>query len=171
MQIRERLHLGRPSFIPVRHGEGMNMSLAGLQEEMNRVFDHFFNRVQVGLTDWNGKYASTPAIDMIENAESFTLKADLAGVDPDDVEVEIQDGFLTIKGGGNTGKEEKDKEEGTYLFRERASGYFKRTVSLPETADCSKAEAAFRNGILFVDIAKKAEALQKPRKLPIRTAA
>lgn len=170
MQIRERLHLGRPSFIPVRHGEGMNMSLAGLQEEMNRVFDHFFNRVQVGLTDWNGKYASTPAIDMIENAESFTLKADLAGVDPDDVEVEIQDGFLTIKGGVE--KEEKGKDkEGTYLFRERASGYFKRTVSLPETADCSKAEAAFRNGILFVDIGKKAEALQKPRKLPIRKAA
>lgn len=170
MQIRERLHLGRPSFIPVRHGENLNMSLSGLQEEMNRVFDRFFNRVQVGLTDWNGKYASTPAIDMIENAESFTLKADLAGVDPDDVEVEIQDGFLTIKGGVE--KEEKGKDkEGTYLFRERASGYFKRTVSLPETADCSKAEAAFRNGILFVDIAKKAEALQKPRKLPIRTAA
>lgn len=169
MQIRERLHLGRPSFIPVRHGENMNLSLAGLQEEMNRVFDHFFSRVQVGLTDWNGKYASVPPVDVIENAESFTVKADLAGIDPDDVEVEVQEGFLTIKGGSSE-KEEKDKE-GTYLCRERASGYFKRTISLPDTADCSKAEATFRNGILSVDIGKKAEALQKPRKLPIRKAA
>jgi HSP20 family protein len=91
-------------------------------------------------------------------------------MDPKNVEVEITDGFLTIKGQREEKKEEKDKE-GSYLRREMSFGSFLRTVALPETADFDKAEASFRNGILTITVKKKAAAIAKPKKVAVKQAA
>ena len=96
------------------------------------------------------------------------MKAELAGMQPEDVEVNVTDGFLTIKG---EKKEEKEEKDENYLRRETSYGSFQRTIALPETANTEKAEATFRNGVLSIEVPKKAEAVQKPKKLQIKKAA
>lgn len=169
-KIRELMPWNNPSSIFVRKGEGFGSSLAALQEEMNRLFDHFYTGTQLRLTNWDQKLPAAPAINVVEDGSSFKVEAELAGMDPKNVEVEITGGYLTLKGERKEEKEEK-KESGNYLRQEISYGAFLRTVALPETADGSKAAASFKNGILTVTVPKKAEAQQKLRKIDIKTAA
>ena len=168
-KIHDLMRWNQSSPVSVRKGSS-NFSLTGLQEEMNRLFDHFYNGAQVRLTDWDRNLPSMPSVNLIESGDSFKVEAELAGMDPKNVEVEIADGCLTLKGERREEKEEK-KEGGNYLRREIFYGSFSRTIALPETVDSEKAEAAFKNGILTVSLPKKAEARQKPKKVEIRTAA
>lgn len=170
MTIRDLVHWNRPFGISVRNRDGFEHSLASFQREMNHLFEHFFKGIELNMTDWDGLNSQVPAIDMIENGDSFIVNAELAGVNPDDVEVEARDGFLTIK--GERSEEKKDKDEVANFIRSEIScGYFQRTISLPETANAEKAEATFKNGLLTVKVPKKAEAMQKPKKLQIKKAA
>ncbi len=172
MTIRELVHWNRPFGVSIRRtkDEAFN-SLASLQEEMNGFFDRLYSGMNVRLTDWNGK-ANAPAVNIAEDEKSFTVKAEIAGIDPKDVEVEKTDGFLTIRGQRSEEKEEKKEEKGcSYIRQEISEGYFQRTLALPETADCDKAEASFKNGVLTISVPKKPEAIQKPRKLQIKKAA
>jgi HSP20 family protein len=167
-KIHELMPWSRPSSIFVRRGEGFGSSLSSLQEDMNRLFEHFYNGAQTHLTDWDEGTIAAPSVNVVENGSSFRIEAELAGMDPKNVEVEVSNGTLTLKGE----RKEEEKEDGkSYLRREISYGSFTRTVALPETADEDKAKATFRNGILTVDIPKKPEAQQKPKKVEIKTAA
>src|ERR1035437_10389729 len=104
MTIRELIHWDRPSNVSVREGN-LGESMASLQEEMNRLFSHFYNGSLARLTDWDVKTAATPAVNVTENGKSFSVKVELAGMKPEDVEVEMTEGYLTIKGE----KEEESK--------------------------------------------------------------
>lgn len=169
-KIRDLIHWNRPSLIPVDYRDSFSRSLASLQEDMNRMFDHVYNSASVYATDWSDEAPSAPAVNIIEKDDAFQIESALAGMDPKDVEVEITDGFLTIKGERGEKKEEKD-EKGDYLRRELSFGSFLRTVALPETADFDKAEASFRNGILTITVKKKAAAIAKPKKVAVKQAA
>ncbi len=173
MTIRELIHWNRPFGVSIRkRGDDAWNSLASLQEEMNNMFERLYTGANVRLTDWDGKRANAPAVDVVESDKSFTVKAELAGIDPKDVDVEVTDGFLTIRGQRSEEKEEKKEEKDySYLRQEISEGYFQRTLALPDTADCDNAEASFKNGILTVAVPKKPEAIQKPRKLEIKKAA
>ncbi|MCC7305562.1 MAG: Hsp20/alpha crystallin family protein [Alphaproteobacteria bacterium] len=172
MSVRELIHWNRPFGISIRRKDDAFNSLASLQDEMNDFFERLYSGLNARLTDWNGSKATVPAVDIKENEKSFTVKAELAGIDPKNVEVETTGGFLTIRGQRSGEKEEKKEEKDySYLRREISEGYFQRALALPETADCEKAEASFKNGILTVSVPKKPEAIQKPRKLQIKKAA
>lgn len=143
-------------------------SLAALQEEMNQLFDNFFSGRPSFIPEWTEGMGSVPAINIVENGDSFKVDAVLAGMDPKNVDVEVANGFLTIKGSTETEK----KEEGVnYLRHEISCGSCLRTVALPVTADGDKAKASFKNGILTVMIPKKAEAVQKAKKIEVKAAA
>ena len=169
-KIRELMHWNNPSSVLVRKGEDFASSMNALQQEMNRLFDHFYTGAQLRLTDWDQKLATTPAINLVEDGTSFKVEAELAGMDPKDVEVEVVGGVLTLKGERKEEKNEK-KEDGSYLRQEISYGSFLRSIALPETADSDKAKASFKNGILTVTVPKKPEAQQKPRKIEIKAAA
>jgi len=83
------------------------------------------------------------------------------GVKPEDIEVTIEDGILSIKGETT---EEHEVKEGEYLMRERRSGSFHRSVRLPDTVDADKAETGYANGVLTIKLpkveAKKAKRLE-----------
>lgn len=169
MELRNLVNWDRPFGIPVRQrASNAAPSFAALQEEMNRVFERFYSGAQVYLTDWDKKIATTPAVNILENGDSFRVEADLAGMDPKQVDIEVANGFLTLKGERTEEKEEKGEN---YLCHEIAYGAFYRTIALPEAADGDRAKAAFKNGILTVTVPKKPEAMQKPKKIEIRTAA
>ena len=164
MTIRDLIQWNRPYNVPIRQ---KGRSLFSLQDDMNSLFDDFFsNNV---FQNWPAQVsAAFPAIDIIENDKDFKIKAEIAGYNPDDIDVSVTDGFMTISG---ERKEEEEEKEDNYLRREMSYGSFQRTIALPETAHCDKAEASFKNGILSIEVPKKAGAVQTPKKLAIKKAA
>ena len=129
-----------------------------LQNEMSRVFDG----AAAGAEDGSNVAASrwTPAVDVREDAERFVITADVPGVDPEDIEVTMESGVLTIK--GERKLEAKDEGDNGYRRVERVYGSFYRRFTLPDTADAEAISANGRHGVLEVVIPKRA-ALQPKR--------
>jgi HSP20 family protein len=128
-----------------------------LQTDLNRVFDTFF-----GGRTANEARRWIPAMDLVETNDHLVLKADLPGLDKDDVEIEIKDGVLTVSGERRT--EHQDSSNG-YHRVERAYGRFSRSLSLPQDVDADQVQADFDKGVLEVRIPKPAE--RKPHRVQI----
>jgi HSP20 family protein len=127
-------------------------------EEMNRLHDHFFGGR--GLV----KQPFRVAVDIREEADAFYVDAEVPGVDPQDLKVDVEKSVLTISG---ERKAEKDEAEGGYRRVERYYGTFSRSFSLPETVDATDIQADLKNGVLTLRLPKK-EA-PKPRAIPVRS--
>ncbi len=167
MTIRELMHLDTPFSLPILRRNKFDRSIISLQDEMNRLFDDFMNDTNTNFRFWKGGN-SFPVVDIIENEKDFKIRAEFPGMDPDDIEISVTEGFLTIRGERT---EEMKEEDENYLRREASYGSFNRTLPLPQTADTEKADATFKNGIITINVPKKAEALQKPKKLIVKKAA
>lgn len=167
MSKRDLIHFDRTFNLPIRQAN-MRAVFDNLQDEMNRMFNHFYNGALVHMTDWDKKLPPAPAVDVKDTGKSFNIKVELAGMDPENVDIEIAEGVLTITG---EKKEEKKEESENYLRREISYGSFYRTIALPETADGEKAEAKFKSGVLTVEVPKKAGAIKATKKLQIKKAA
>jgi HSP20 family protein len=111
------------------------------------------------VSDW------LPAVDIREENDRFLLQADLPGVDPDAIEVTMEDGVLTIQGSRDS--ESTDEQEG-YKRYERVRGSFLRRFTLPDTANGDDIAAATRNGVLEVSIPKQVK--PQPRKISVKPA-
>ena len=119
-----------------------------LQREMTQPMSKFD-------TDENGNIATAnwaPAVDIKEDDKSFTLLADIPGVEPDEIEVTMDNGVLTVKG---ERKSEKKTEEENYKRVERQYGVFYRRFSLPDTANADEIEAHSEHGVLKITIPKQ----------------
>ena len=127
-----------------------------LQTDVNRVFDTFFGgRLANGATPrW------VPAMDLVETDDHLVLRADLPGLDKDDVNIEIKDGVLTVS--GERQAEHEERKDG-YHRVERAYGGFSRSLSLPQGIDAEQVQADFDKGVLEVRIPKPAE--RKPHRV------
>lgn len=138
--------------------------LTSLQNEMNRLFNTFFDTPTAGQGASNGGARRwIPAMDLIETDDHFVLKADLPGLDERDVSIEVEDNVLTVS--GERTAEHEDKREG-YVRVERSYGTFRRSLTLPEGVDAEGIAASFDNGVLEVRIPKPEE--RKPRKVAIQ---
>jgi HSP20 family protein len=135
--------------------------LNSLQSEMNRLFNTFFD-APTGSVGGNGGRRWLPAMDLVETDEHFVLRADLPGLAEGDVDVELEDNVLTIS--GERKAERESRKEGYYRV-ERASGAFRRSLTLPEGVDPEAIAASFDKGVLEVRIPKPEE--RKPRKVQI----
>ena len=136
--------------------------LQQLQREMNSLFD---NRLpaegengNVATSDW------APAVDIKEEDDRFLVLADIPGVDPEDIEVNMENGILSIK--GERKSEHMEEKEG-YKRVERAYGAFHRRFTLPESADPEGIKAKSRHGSLEIVIPKR-EAVQ-PRRISVES--
>ena len=133
--------------------------LDSLQSDMNRLFDGFFGgRTSNGI----GNRRWIPAMDLVESADHLVLRADLPGMDEEDLEIEIKNGVLTVAGERKAEKESSD--EGYYRV-ERSFGSFSRSLSLPEGIDADGVKASFDRGVLEVRVPKPAET--KPHRVQI----
>jgi HSP20 family protein len=115
---------------------------------MDRLFERFFESPWAelpALGDW------TPAVDVTEGKEAITVKAELPGVDPKDINVALEGDLLTIKGEKEQKKEEKDERQHRI---ERTYGAFMRSVRLPAAVEGGKVSAAFKNGVVIVTLPK-----------------
>src|SRR6266540_176297 len=116
------------------------------QEEMGRLLDDRFVFRAGESLGW------TPATDIYEDEEGLTLKFELAGVEPKDVDIRFENGVLTIK--GERRLENAEKKE-NYHRVELSYGAFNRSFSLPSTVDADKIEAKSKSGMLVVYLPKK----------------
>lgn len=130
-----------------------------LREAMGRLFeDSFVSRAGV----WPDGHREVP-IEIYETDDNLVVKAALPGVKPEEVDITLTGDTLTIKG---EHKEEKERKEAKYLYREMRQGSFSRSITLPLETDSDKAAATFENGILIVTL-PKAEEL-KPHNIKIK---
>jgi HSP20 family protein len=107
-----------------------------------------------------------PSIDVIQRDDDLVVRAELPGAKPEDVDITVQNGVLTISG---RIEEERQEERGGYLVRERRSGSFRRSLQLPQHVDENEINARFENGVLEVTI-PGAAAAQEPRRVQIQGA-
>lgn len=105
----------------------------------------------------------SPAVDVRENSDAYVVQADIPGVKPEDMDVTLENGVLTIRG---QRREEKKDEGENYHRIERFSGSFSRRFVLPEAADADNVEANMDQGVLVVRIPKTEKATQ--RKIEIK---
>ena len=129
-----------------------------IQNEMSRMLDRAVSGAEDGSNVVTSRW--TPAVDIKENSERFVITADIPGVEPEDIEVTMNDGVLTIRGE----RKLETQEEGDNGYRrvERVYGSFYRRFTLPDTADAEAIAANGKHGVLEVVIPKRA-ALQPKR--------
>lgn len=134
-------------------------NLGTLQEQMNRLFaDTFRGRSdESALTTW------APPVDIYETENELVLKADLPDLDEKDLDIRIENNMLTIQG---ERKFEETVNKDNYLRVERSFGSFTRSFSLPNTVDTEGIHAEYRNGVLTVQLPKRAEA--KPKQVKVK---
>jgi HSP20 family protein len=149
----------------LRKYEPVNL-LSRLQNELNDFFrpgdDKFPSIFQDG-NNWLGS-EWVPRIDIKENEHQYVVTADVPGVDPKDIQVTMANGMLSIKG---ERKEEKEDDKRGYRRRECFMGSFERSFLMPDTADSNNIVAKGKNGVLTIEIGKKATA--KPQTIKIQT--
>jgi HSP20 family protein len=139
------------------------MSLSHFDPLANfRVFEDAFNRM---LSEPQTNRPWTPAVDIYETENELVLKADLPDVDPQNVDVRVENQTLTVSGGR---KFESEKSEKGFHRIERSYGNFTRSFTVPNTFDTGNVAASFKNGVLTVKLPKKEAA--KPRQIKIEAA-
>jgi HSP20 family protein len=112
--------------------------LAELRSRLDEVFREIANGERRG---W------TPSIDLVKEKDRYVLRADVPGIAPEEIKVEVEDGVLTISGEHTEEKEEKEKQ---YVRRERRYGSFARSMALPKGVEPDDIEATCKDGVLEV---------------------
>lgn len=134
---------------------------AGFQDEIKQAFERLFrpdegDQSNVVTSQW------TPRVDIKEEDKRFVILADIPGVDPAEIEIQMDKGILSIKG-----ERKKDASEGKLSRVERQHGAFYRRFALPDSADAEGISASGKNGVLEVSIPKRPET--SPRRIAINT--
>ncbi len=133
-----------------------------LQEQVNRLFESSYNgrNSESAVTTW------APAVDIYETENELVLKADLPAIDEKDLDIRIENNTLTVRG---ERKFEKQVNEDSYLRVERSYGSFSRSLSLTNTINTEAIRAEYKNGVLTVQMPKRAESKPKQVKVNVET--
>jgi len=133
--------------------------LRNLQKEINALFQDDFFPASAGLFD----RTYSPAVDVVEENDRYLVHCEIPGMAESDIDVQLADNVLTIKGT----KEEKEEDTGKRWFkRETWYGSFQRTIPLPAGIDNEKIEAVLENGVLSLTLPKKEEV--KPKQISVK---
>lgn len=127
--------------------------VAVLQDRINRIFNESFD-VSRELDDDVSLYDWRPPVDIYETTDGFILKVELAGVEKEDVSVEVKDNVLTLNGERLLDPEIKDEH---YYRKERTFGKFHRSFTLQESIKPEQVKASFKNGVLTIAVPRPTE--------------
>jgi HSP20 family protein len=131
--------------------------LNSLRDEVNRLFDFSWPSRDSGLfSGWS------PALDVWDDKDNLVVKVELPGLKKEEINLSLHDGVLTISG---ERKREVEKKEGESFRSERYFGKFQRSVTLPTAVDAAKVNAAYKDGVLTVELPKAEEA--KPKQIAV----
>ena len=138
------------------------MKIVRWNPQINRMryfneFERYLDR-QIDTTGYRGL-----PLDVVENEEGYVVKASVPGINPDDVEITIEEDVLSIKGEFT---KDSEAEEETYLIRERRAGGFGRSIRFPVEVNVEAVEATYENGVLTLNVPKVEEV--KPKRVAIK---
>ena len=163
MPIRDLIPWSRGREITGSRGEELNPFLT-LHREMNRLFDDVFRGFDLPPFV-SGRFPDRglgwPNVEVSETDKDVKVTAELPGLEEKDVQVELANGVLAIKGEKKTETEDKDR-----LFSERTYGHFERRIPIDDV-DQDKVSAAFKNGVLTVTMAKAPQAQSKVKRIAV----
>jgi len=141
--------------------------LRGWQRDFNRLFGTVFDSQTLNGGAQRGTVSRwVPAVDVIETDENFLLRADLPGLAPEDVDIELDDNTLTVSG---ERKSEQLESQNGYRRIERVAGSFSRSLRLPDGVAPESVQASFEHGVLDVTIPKPQR--RKPIRVAVKQAA
>jgi HSP20 family protein len=140
-------------YTPFAETEDFPTGLRLFQDSINRLF----SEDGVKGRPW------VPAVDILETENELVLKADVPGVELKDIEIQLENGTLTVKGERKFEKEEKNKG---FHRMERTYGAFVRYFTVPDTIDAEHVKAAYEAGVLTISLPKKEVA--KPRAIKVQ---
>ncbi len=153
----------RESSVPARGG----LPLTTLRGEMERLLEDFFGDGDLWPRLGEGRRAGAfvPSVDVKETDKDIRVVADLPGMDEKDIQVDLTDGGLSIRGEKKSDHEES--REG-YYRAERSYGSFERFIPLPVAVEGGKVTAEFKNGVLTVTLPKPPEAQAKHARIEVK---
>lgn len=135
--------------------------LVSIQDELSRLFGRRFDGEEPLRPIATGSWM--PSMDVYETEDKIVTTLELPGIEPGDVEVSVEDSTLTVSGKREFSNEVKEED---YHRVERRYGSFTRSITLPQTADTEKVDAAYDKGVLTIEVAKAEEA--KPKKIQVK---
>jgi len=134
-------------------------ALTEMQQEMNQLFSRFFGEGEQAGNRWVSSSDSyVPRIESAVRDNTLCVKADLPGIDPKDIEVEVEGNRLTLRG---QRKAEHEGSENGYVHREVQYGSFVRSFTIPEGVKAEDIQAKYHNGVLELSVPLPAELLPK----------
>ncbi len=133
-----------------------------LRREMDRLWEDFFGPGPRAPRPWAEEWA--PAVDVAETPDKLTVKAEVPGIDPKNIDISLVGDVLTIKG---EKKSEREETKENYHLVERSYGSFSRAIRLPAAVNADKIEARYEKGVLSITCPKKEEV--KPKAITIKT--
>ena len=136
-----------------------HVSIEKAMNDFNRYLESFFDSPLSSLD--NQTRGDIPAVDVRETDGSYLLEAELPGLDEKNIQVHVDGGNLTIESRKDEETKKEEKKEGNYLIKERRRMSFSRSFRLPENADTGQVAAIFKNGILSLEIKKRAESQKR----------
>jgi HSP20 family protein len=139
--------------------------MESIQDELNKIIKDSFGELEFPEFSMERTIKTwRPAVEMTESDGKYFLKAELPGLEKDNIEVEIREDYITIKAESKHKVEEKHEN----LYKsELKYGKFLRTISFPSKININEAKAEYKNGILTVEVPKIAEEKEKLTKLKI----
>lgn len=165
--------MGRPTNLHERRAIPMALvrwrpfrELEMFRREIDRLFDEIFEReFPAPRRAREITRVFVPAVDMYEKPDEIVLKAELPGMNRDDINIELTEDAITISG---EIKREEEVKEADYYCAERTYGRFSRTIDLPVKVNMEKAEATYKDGLLEIRLPKAEEAKRKEIKLKVK---
>lgn len=150
--------------VPFKHDDD-RYPLTRLQNDMNRVFDRFFDDFR--LSEFSDRDLSAfPKIDIRETKKEVLVIAELPGLEVKDLDIRLTDNVLTLSG---EKRQENEGDEENYYHMECTYGSFNRSISLPSEVESDTVKAEFKNGILKISMKKRPEEKRKVKMIEIRT--
>lgn len=154
------------SLMPFGRRDVAEDPFGAMRREMDRMFEEMTKSFSLARPAF-GMGPMSPRVDMRETDTAVEIHAELPGVTEKDIEVQLADGVLTIK--GEKKQEREEKEKGYYLM-ERSYGSFLRQIPIPVEVEEDKIEAKFDKGVLSITLPKRPTAETKAKKIEIKAA-
>ena len=133
-----------------------------LQDRINGMFEQTIRRFYPEGEEEVERGSWAPEVDIHETEDSFVVKADLPGISKEDIQIDLKDSTLTLKG---EKKFENKVSKENYIRVERSYGTFVRSFTLPQNVDAEKIKAVYKDGVLELTLPKKEEA--KPKQIKV----
>jgi HSP20 family protein len=137
--------------------------LLSIQDEMNTLFNRAYGERAPGEGGEQRLRLWAPALDIAEQKDAYLVQVELPGVRPDDLDITLEDGLLTIQGERRFTQESSEQQ---FHRIERRYGRFRRSITLPTQVQADAIEASFEDGLLAVRVPKAEEA--KPRRINVQ---